>query len=65
MKYLDGLSKFVTFGTLNVSSNDLNWNEMEKIRHLHIVDLIAVNNPKLDKDLYCKCKSHLFSKNHQ
>ncbi len=54
MKNLDGLSKFIAIGTLNLHGNDLNWPELEKIRHLHVVDLVLTNNPKLDKDSFCK-----------
>ena len=53
VKNLDGLAKFVAFGTLNLHSNEFNWNELEKIRHLHIVDLIIANNSKMTKDPYC------------
>ena len=54
IKTLDGLTKFIAIGTLNLHGNDLNWLELEKIRHLHTIDIILSNNPKLDKDPYCK-----------
>ena len=47
-------------GTLNLHGNDLNWIELEKIRHLHTIDLILANNPKLDKDPYCISFSHIY-----
>ena len=53
IKNLDGLTKFVALGTLNLHRNEFVWNELEKIRHLHIVDLIITNNTKLDKDTNC------------
>jgi len=42
------------FGTLNLQSNVLSWTELEKIRHLHILDLTISNNSFLEKDNYCK-----------
>ena len=59
MKTLDGLSKFIAMGTLNLHGNDLNWPELEKIRHLHVVDLVLSGNPKLDKDPFCKLRSYV------
>ena len=53
IKNLDGLTKFVALGTLNLQSNDFEWSELEKIRHLHIIDLVINSNPKLDKDVNC------------
>ncbi|CAF0915842.1 unnamed protein product [Brachionus calyciflorus] len=50
IKNLEGFSKFVALGTLNLHGNEFNWSELEKIRHLHIVDLITSNNIKFDKD---------------
>lgn len=61
LKSLEGLSKFLGMGTLNLYGNDINWSELEKIRHLHIVDLILLSNPKLDKDPYCEYSVILFS----
>ena len=60
LKSLDGLSKFLAIGTLNLHENDLNWNELEKIRHLHIIDLTLTNNSKLDKDPYCNYNLKIF-----
>jgi hypothetical protein len=54
IKNLDGLARFVAMGTLNLDGNDFGWLELEKIRHLHIIDLITTNNSKLEKDSYCK-----------
>ena len=53
IKNLDGLSKFVALGTLNLHGNQFAWNELEKIRHLHIVDLVISSNTKLDNDPNC------------
>jgi hypothetical protein len=53
LKSLDGLSKFIAMGTLNMYGNDLNWTELEKIRHLHIIDINLLNNPRLEKDPNC------------
>ena len=53
IKSLDGLSRFVALGSLNLSNNEFNWIELEKIRHLHIIDLIIFDNKKLDKEQHC------------
>ena len=53
IKNLDGLSKFVAIGTLDLDGNDFGWLEFEKIRHLHIIDLITTNNLKLERELNC------------
>ncbi|XP_064625626.1 uncharacterized protein LOC135486618 isoform X2 [Lineus longissimus] len=52
VKCLDGLSSFVAIGTLTLSNNDLTWQELAKVRHLHILDLSLDGNPRLDKDPY-------------
>ncbi|RNA12827.1 leucine-rich repeat-containing 46 [Brachionus plicatilis] len=46
IKNLEGFSKFMAIGTLNLHGNEFNWTELERIRHLHIVDFIASNNLK-------------------
>ena len=53
IKNLDGLNKFVAVGTLNLHGNDYNWTELEKIRHLHVIDLVCSSNPKLERDPNC------------
>jgi hypothetical protein len=50
VKNLDGLSKFVALGTLKLHGNDLNWIDLEAIRHLHIIDLFISNNTRLEKE---------------
>ncbi|XP_071476400.1 uncharacterized protein [Diadema antillarum] len=49
---LDGLSKFVALGTLNLSLNNLTWNDLRHIRHMYILELSLHGNQKLDKDPY-------------
>ncbi|XP_050401356.1 uncharacterized protein LOC126818166 isoform X2 [Patella vulgata] len=49
---LDGLSRFLCFGTLILSNNDLSWKELVKIRHIHILNLSLHGNPQLEKDNY-------------
>lgn len=51
---MEGLFTVVAFGTLILSNNDLDWNELQKIRHVHILDLCLHGNPKLEMDAYCK-----------
>lgn len=33
----------------------LDWNELQKIRHVHILDLSLHGNHKLEMDAYCEC----------
>ncbi|KAK1165250.1 hypothetical protein AOXY_G13736 [Acipenser oxyrinchus oxyrinchus] len=47
---LGGLSKFMALGTLDLSHNLLAWQELEKIRHLQILDLRLYGNSKLESD---------------
>nr|XP_054764714.1 uncharacterized protein LOC129271365 [Lytechinus pictus] len=49
---LDGLSKFVALGILNLSLNNLTWRDLRHIRHMYILELTLHGNPKLDKDPY-------------
>jgi len=55
VKNLDGLSRLLAIGTLVLSQNDLAWDELYKIRHMHILDLSLHGNKQLEKDPYCKC----------
>ncbi|XP_062509404.1 uncharacterized protein LOC134185596 isoform X2 [Corticium candelabrum] len=50
VKCLDGLARFVALGILELSCNNLDWLELRKIRHMHIISLHLQGNPKLDKD---------------
>eukprot|EP00058_Branchiostoma_floridae_P005930 XP_002591418.1 hypothetical protein BRAFLDRAFT_69981 [Branchiostoma floridae] len=52
VRFLDGLSRFVAIGTLVLSDNDLTWEEVGKIRQLHILELYLHGNPQLEKDTY-------------
>lgn len=55
MKSLEGLFSVAAFGTLVLANNDLDWNELQKIRHVHILDLSLHGNHKLEMDAYCEC----------
>ena len=55
---LDGLSKFVALGELNLSNNDLTWTELMKIRNMHVLSLSLHGNKKMEKDPYCKLKNN-------
>ncbi|KAI8509685.1 hypothetical protein Bbelb_121130 [Branchiostoma belcheri] len=52
VRFLDGLSRFVAMGTLILSNNDLTWEELGKIRQLHILELYLHGNQQLEKDTY-------------
>ncbi|ESP05535.1 hypothetical protein LOTGIDRAFT_228077 [Lottia gigantea] len=52
LQCLDGLSRFLCFGELILSNNDLSWKELVKIRHIHILNLSLHGNPQLEKDQY-------------
>lgn len=55
---LDGLARFVALGMLDLSCNNVDWPELRKIRHMHIMHLHVQGNPKLDKDPYCMGNFH-------
>ncbi|EDO32281.1 predicted protein [Nematostella vectensis] len=52
LRSLEGLSRFAAFGCLILSNNELEWDELQKIRHIHILDLALHGNPKLEMDAY-------------
>ncbi|XP_073227424.1 uncharacterized protein [Porites lutea] len=52
VRSLEGLFYVAAFGTLILSNNDLDWNELQKIRHVHILDLTLHGNQKLEVDAY-------------
>ena len=55
MRSLEGLFYVAAFGTLILSNNDLDWNELQRIRHVHILDLtLRDGNQELEMDAYCK-----------
>ncbi|WAR24773.1 hypothetical protein MAR_038442, partial [Mya arenaria] len=49
---LDCLAKFVTMGTLNLANNNIGWQEVGKLRHMHILELSLHGNKQLEKDPY-------------
>ena len=48
-----GLSRFVAFGTLNLSFNNLAWKSLGDIKHIHICNLHLQGNVEIEKDKYC------------
>ena len=54
VRSLEGLSQFPAFGTLILSNNDLDWNELLKLRHIQVLDLCLHGNPQLEGDPYCE-----------
>ena len=55
VRSLEGLISVAAFGTLILANNDLDWNELQKIRHVHVLDLCLHGNHKLEMDAYCEC----------
>ena len=55
VRSLEGLISVAAFGTLILANNDLDWNELQKIRHVHVLDLCLHGNQKLEMDAYCEC----------
>lgn len=53
IKCLDGLKRFIALGTLDLSGNLLTWKELQKIRHIQILDLRLHGNPELQNDVHC------------
>uniref|UniRef100_UPI00398F7083 putative nuclease HARBI1 n=1 Tax=Pristiophorus japonicus TaxID=55135 RepID=UPI00398F7083 len=53
IKGLDGLKRFIALGTLDLSKNLLTWKELQKIRHINILDLRLHGNPELQNDAHC------------
>ena len=54
VRSLEGLISVAAFGTLILANNDLDWNELQKIRHVHVLDLCLHGNHKLEMDAYCE-----------
>ncbi|GCC27124.1 hypothetical protein chiPu_0005546 [Chiloscyllium punctatum] len=52
IKGLDGLKRFIALGTLDLSGNLLTWKELQKIRHIQILDLQLYGNPELQNDIH-------------
>jgi len=50
---LEGLERFLALGTLDLSTNDIEWAELGRIQHLHILILNLHGNPNLEKDVHC------------
>ena len=61
VRCLDGFSRFVAIGTLDLSGNQLSWTELSKIQHLHILDLRLHGNTQLERDPYCESHGLAFS----
>ena len=54
MKSLIGIGQFPSLGGLFLSYNDLNWREINRLHHMHILRLTLIGNPQLDCDPNCK-----------
>ncbi|CAK8681103.1 unnamed protein product [Clavelina lepadiformis] len=52
MRCLTGFSQLFAIGTLDLSNNFLTWNELARLRHIHILDLRLHANEDLEKDTY-------------
>ncbi|PFX19137.1 hypothetical protein AWC38_SpisGene16452 [Stylophora pistillata] len=52
VRSLEGLFSVAAFGTLILANNDLDWIELQKMRHVHILDLSLHGNHKLEMDAY-------------
>jgi hypothetical protein len=50
VKNLEGLVRFVALGSLVLTNNNLDWQEIKRLSHLHILSLSLTGNPKLDND---------------
>ncbi|XP_064604820.1 uncharacterized protein LOC135470042 [Liolophura sinensis] len=50
IRCLVGLSRFMALGSLVLANNDLTWSELAKIKHLHILQLTLLGNPRLERD---------------
>ena len=62
IKCLHGLSRFPALGSLVLSDNCLDWQELKRISHIHLLSLTLTGNLKLDNDPHCKYTSdHYFT----
>lgn len=44
----------MALGSLVLANNDLTWSELAKIKHLHVLQLTLLGNPRLERDPFCK-----------
>ncbi|GFR59613.1 protein phosphatase 1 regulatory subunit 7 [Elysia marginata] len=49
---LNALSRYLALGTVILTNNDLQWKDLEHIRHAHFLSISLHGNPGLDKDPY-------------
>ena len=61
MKSLIGIGQFPSLGGLFLSYNDLNWREVNRLHHMHILRLTLIGNPQLDCDPNCKNTHTLYT----
>ena len=54
IKDLDCMTKFIALGSLNLANNELNWHQVGKLRHMHLLELSLHGNKQLEKDPYCE-----------
>lgn len=53
VKSLSGLSRFPVLGSLRLGDNNLDWQELQRISHITVLNLTLSGNPKLDSDPHC------------
>ncbi|RUS88555.1 hypothetical protein EGW08_003655, partial [Elysia chlorotica] len=49
---LNALSRYLALGTVILTNNNLQWRDLEHIRHAHFLSISLHGNPKLDQDPY-------------
>ena len=54
LKSLCGLSRFPVLGSVCLGGNELEWQELQRISHMTILNLSLLGNSKLDSDPHCK-----------
>ena len=58
VKSIEGLSRFAVLGQFSATNNKISWVEIERIRHVQIVDTRLSGNDELEKD-YAHFRLHL------
>ena len=48
------MSQFPALGGLQLAFNEVTWRELNRLRHMHILNLMLLGNPQLDCDPNCK-----------
>ncbi|KAK2178310.1 hypothetical protein NP493_548g01020 [Ridgeia piscesae] len=66
VRNLEGFSRFLALGSLILCNNNLSWNSLAKIRHMHILELSLHGNPELECTAYYRfhvidCLPHIWT----